>query len=79
MSAAASTTVIPTADVKVNTNTVVYSTDAVSGEVKQLKICCACPTTRIPRDECVVTKGEDECADVITAHKTCLRGLGFKI
>ena len=44
-----------------------------------LKICCACPETRKPRDECVVKLGEESCVKEINAHKLCLRRLGFKI
>eukprot|EP00588_Corethron_pennatum_P014405 CAMPEP_0194279558 /NCGR_PEP_ID=MMETSP0169-20130528/13997_1 /TAXON_ID=218684 /ORGANISM="Corethron pennatum, Strain L29A3" /LENGTH=79 /DNA_ID=CAMNT_0039023997 /DNA_START=60 /DNA_END=299 /DNA_ORIENTATION=- len=43
------------------------------------KICCSCPETKKLRDECVVMKGEEECADVIEKHKTCLRAEGFTI
>lgn len=62
-----------------NTSTAVYNIDSNTNEVKKLKICCACPDTRKIRDECVVTKGQDNCNDVIEQHKKCLRGLGFKI
>ncbi|KAF2071188.1 hypothetical protein CYY_007490 [Polysphondylium violaceum] len=37
------------------------------------KICCACPDTKKIRDECVLTNGEDKCAQLIEAHKQCLR------
>jgi len=43
------------------------------------KICCSCPETRRPRDECVVLKGESECKDLIEAHKACLRSEGFSV
>ena len=43
------------------------------------KICCSCPETKKPRDECVVTLGEDKCAELIEAHKSCLRAEGFKV
>lgn len=43
------------------------------------KICCACPETKGVRDECIVTKGEEECRDLIEAHKACLREEGFVI
>ncbi|EWM25988.1 cytochrome c oxidase copper chaperone [Nannochloropsis gaditana] len=42
------------------------------------KICCSCPDTKKIRDECVVNKGEEACADAIEAHKACLRAEGFK-
>jgi cytochrome c oxidase assembly protein subunit 17 len=43
------------------------------------KICCSCPETKEVRDLCVVTKGEENCADVIEAHKKCLREEGFDV
>ena len=46
---------------------------------KPKKICCACPDTRKPRDECVVMNGEDKCAAQIEAHKKCLRSEGFDV
>lgn len=62
-----------------NTSTLVHVKDSTTGEYKPLKICCACPNTRKPRDECVIMHGEDNCKQVIEQHKACLRGLGFKI
>jgi len=50
-----------------------------SGAKPKLKICCACPETRKPRDKCIIMKGEEHCKDFIEAHKTCLRKAGFKI
>lgn len=55
------------------------SSGAPVSPVSGLKICCACPETRKPRDECVVRFGEENCADFIEAHKQCLRSQGFKI
>jgi len=43
------------------------------------KICCSCPDTKKPRDQCIVTKGEDNCRDLIEAHKRCLRAEGFNV
>jgi cytochrome c oxidase assembly protein subunit 17 len=43
------------------------------------KICCSCPDTKQLRDECVVNNGEQSCADVIEAHKLCLRAEGFTV
>ena len=51
----------------------------VEGEKKPLKPCCACPETKKPRDECIMEKGEENCGDLIEAHKQCMRALGFKI
>ena len=43
------------------------------------KICCACPETRKPRDECTMMYGEEKCAAQIEAHKACLRAEGFNV
>lgn len=43
------------------------------------KICCSCPETKKPRDECIVMKGEENCKDLIEAHNACLRAEGFKV
>ncbi|OQR97049.1 hypothetical protein ACHHYP_20633 [Achlya hypogyna] len=43
------------------------------------KICCSCPETKSVRDLCVINKGEENCADVIEAHKQCLRAEGFRV
>jgi cytochrome c oxidase assembly protein subunit 17 len=43
------------------------------------KICCSCPETKAARDLCVISHGEDNCADVIEAHKQCLRAEGFRV
>ena len=48
-------------------------------EKKPLKPCCACPETKKPRDECIMENGEENCGDLIEAHKQCMRDLGFKI
>jgi len=51
----------------------------VGPDGKKLKPCCACPETRKPRDECIVEKGEENCRDLIDAHLSCMRALGFKV
>jgi cytochrome c oxidase assembly protein subunit 17 len=62
----------------------------VGPDGKKLKPCCACPETKVPRDACIVEKvrsfvdlipsqGEENCGDLIEAHKACMRALGFKI
>lgn len=51
----------------------------VGPDGKKLKPCCACPETKRPRDECIMEKGEENCKDLIEAHKSCMRALGFKI
>lgn len=43
------------------------------------KPCCACPETRKARDLCIVERGEEECADLMEAHRECMRKLGYKI
>lgn len=43
------------------------------------KPCCACPETRKARDMCIVERGEEECGDLIKAHKECMRKMGFEI
>ncbi|XP_056146034.1 cytochrome c oxidase copper chaperone [Lampris incognitus] len=48
-------------------------------EKKPLKPCCACPETKKVRDACIIEKGEENCSDLIEAHKECMRALGFKI
>lgn len=51
----------------------------VGPDGKKLKPCCACPETKVPRDACIMEKGEENCGDLIEAHKVCMRNLGFKI
>ncbi|KYM98623.1 PREDICTED: cytochrome c oxidase copper chaperone [Cyphomyrmex costatus] len=48
-------------------------------EKKKLKPCCACPETKKARDTCIIEKGEEKCGDLIEAHKTCMRSMGFNI
>ena len=43
------------------------------------KICCSCPQTKTRRDECIAAKGIDACAELIEAHKKCLRAEGFDV
>jgi len=45
------------------------------------KMCCACPTTKKARDECVVMQGEESgaCDGLIEAHLKCLRAEGFDV
>jgi len=51
----------------------------VGPDGKKLKPCCACPETRVPRDECIAGLGEENCKEFIEAHLTCMRNLGFKV
>uniref|UniRef100_A0A1B0CTQ8 Cytochrome c oxidase copper chaperone n=1 Tax=Lutzomyia longipalpis TaxID=7200 RepID=A0A1B0CTQ8_LUTLO len=46
---------------------------------KKCKACCACPETKRARDACIVEKGEENCKDLIEAHKKCMRDQGFNI
>jgi len=48
-------------------------------ESKPLKPCCSCPETKKVRDECIMENGEENCGDLIEAHKQCMRDLGFNI
>ncbi|XP_051937359.1 cytochrome c oxidase copper chaperone [Hippocampus zosterae] len=50
-----------------------------SEQKKPLKACCACPETKKVRDACIIEKGEENCTELIEAHKECMRQLGFKI
>lgn len=52
------------------------NTDAAKPKCKP---CCACPDTRKARDMCIVERGEEECGDLIAAHKECMRKMGFNI
>eukprot|EP00116_Pleurobrachia_bachei_P003129 sb/3463391/ len=45
---------------------------------EQCKPCCACPDTRSAMGECILLNGEEECADLIEAHKACMRAAGFQ-
>ncbi|CAG7816384.1 unnamed protein product [Allacma fusca] len=50
------------------------------GEKKpKCKACCACPETKRVRDQCIVEKGEENCQDLIEAHRKCMRDMGFNI
>jgi len=48
-------------------------------EKKKLKPCCACPETKVPRDACIIENGEENCQELIQAHKECMRKMGFNI
>lgn len=43
------------------------------------KACCACPETKKVRDACIIENGEENCKDLIEAHKKCMREMGFNI
>jgi cytochrome c oxidase assembly protein subunit 17 len=53
--------------------------EATSTEKKPLKPCCACPETKQPRDACIMENGQENCIELIEAHKKCMRDLGFNI
>ncbi|XP_017782494.1 PREDICTED: cytochrome c oxidase copper chaperone [Nicrophorus vespilloides] len=48
-------------------------------EPKKLKPCCACPETKRARDACIIENGQENCGDLIEAHKVCMRKMGFNI
>eukprot|EP00444_Apocalathium_aciculiferum_P029590 CAMPEP_0183430384 /NCGR_PEP_ID=MMETSP0370-20130417/51068_1 /TAXON_ID=268820 /ORGANISM="Peridinium aciculiferum, Strain PAER-2" /LENGTH=73 /DNA_ID=CAMNT_0025615719 /DNA_START=87 /DNA_END=308 /DNA_ORIENTATION=+ len=48
-------------------------------KVPTMKICCACPQTKAPRDECIAMNGEEKCKAFIEAHNQCLRAEGFDV
>jgi len=43
------------------------------------KACCACPETKLARDECIMERGPEGCEDLIQAHRKCMRDMGFDI
>ena len=53
--------------------------EVISKDGQKLKPCCVCLDTKKVRDECVLLNGEENCRDLIEAHKKCLRDLGFEI
>ena len=57
----------------------VESIETEETKKKKLKPCCACPETKVPRDECIMEHGQENCTDLIEAHKKCMRDLGFRI
>ncbi|XP_015041005.1 cytochrome c oxidase copper chaperone [Drosophila pseudoobscura] len=57
----------------------VAATNAASGAKPKCKACCACPETKRARDQCMVERGEENCTELIEAHKKCMRDAGFNI
>ncbi|XP_071453234.1 cytochrome c oxidase copper chaperone [Hetaerina americana] len=55
------------------------STPQEAPKEKKLKPCCACPETKKLRDACIIEKGEENCKDLIEAHRECMRKHGFKV
>ena len=53
--------------------------EAGGEEKKPLKPCCACPETKQARDACIMENGQENCTELIEAHKKCMIALGFKI
>lgn len=57
--------------------------DAAGGEGKpappKCKACCACPETKQVRDACIVERGQENCEELIEAHRKCMLDMGFKI
>ncbi|EPY15782.1 cytochrome c oxidase assembly protein subunit 17 [Strigomonas culicis] len=50
---------------------------APAAKTPACRICCACPTERRYRDECVLLKGTDECETEINNFYKCLLKEGF--
>ncbi|CAO1624256.1 unnamed protein product [Parajaminaea phylloscopi] len=51
-----------------------------------IKPCCACPETKIRRDECFLQYGHAEgeegvtkCKQLVEEHRRCMKQLGFNI
>lgn len=65
--------------INTKSNSVSAESTAAQKPNKPLKPCCACPETKNARDECIITKGEENCGHLIEAHKACMRYLGFNI
>jgi cytochrome c oxidase assembly protein subunit 17 len=59
----------------------VESKEVANATVKQptCKACCACPETKRARDQCIMERGEENCKELIEAHKKCMREQGFNI
>jgi len=68
-----------------NVNASVYAKESLKNSEKPLvgksgkKICCSCPKTKKARDFCMIVNGQDNCLELIQAHKLCLRSEGFQI
>ncbi|RUS22219.1 cytochrome c oxidase copper chaperone-like protein [Endogone sp. FLAS-F59071] len=78
------TTLITPTPTPASTSTVSTTATAIGDlpigkDGKPLKPCCACPETKKPRDQCIFERGEENCGDLIEAHKQCMRNLGFKV
>ena len=50
-----------------------------STEKTPLEPSCACPETKQVRDACIMDNGQENCIELIEAHKKCMRDLGFNI
>ncbi|KXN71978.1 cytochrome C oxidase copper chaperone [Conidiobolus coronatus NRRL 28638] len=55
------------------------TTQTANKETTRPKPCCACPETKKARDECIFLNGEENCLELIEAHKACMRSYGFNI
>jgi cytochrome c oxidase assembly protein subunit 17 len=53
--------------------------EATSTEKKPSKPCPACPETKLVRDACIMENGQENCIELIEAHKKCMRDLGLNI
>lgn len=44
------------------------------------KPCCVCKMTKKYRDNCIMNNDDEQiCFSFVEAHKTCLRGKGFRV
>ena len=51
--------------------------EAQAQEEKPLEPDCA--ETKQKRDACIIENGQENCTELIEAHKKCMRDLGFRI
>lgn len=66
-------------EVPITTGNTQFEEKPQEGEKKKLRPCCACPETKKARDACIVENGEENCGELIEAHKECMRQMGFNI
>jgi cytochrome c oxidase assembly protein subunit 17 len=61
------------------TDTKAANDDSAAQPEKKCKPCCACPETKKARDQCIVENGEENCKELIQAHKECMKKMGFDV
>lgn len=69
---------VPT-PIEVASSAITKGNSEPAAKKKPCPACSACQETRKIRDACVFEKGEENCGDLIEAHKQCLRDHGMKI